>query len=79
MHTFAPHYSSHQKGRQKFLNKKEYGLDIFNNLNGQFVTRSTYSFTFEAVGFGDPQARVLFDLGAAAGLVNLDNVSLVLN
>ena len=23
---------------QKFLNKKEYGLDIFNNLNGQFVT-----------------------------------------
>ena len=43
------------------------------------TTRSTYSFTFEAVGFGDPQARVLFDLGAAAGLVNLDNVSLVLN
>ncbi|MGB1323942.1 MAG: carbohydrate-binding protein, partial [Flavobacteriaceae bacterium] len=42
-------------------------------------TRTTYSFTFEAVGFGDPQARVLFDLGAAAGLVNLDNVSLVLN
>ena len=43
------------------------------------TTRSTYSFTFEAVAFGDPQARVLFDLGAAVGQVNLDNVSLVLN
>jgi len=43
------------------------------------TTRTTYSFTFEAVEFGDPQARVLFDLGAAAGQVNLDNVSLVLN
>ncbi|MGB2315924.1 MAG: carbohydrate-binding protein, partial [Flavobacteriaceae bacterium] len=43
------------------------------------TTRTTYSFTFEAVTFGDPQARVLFDLGAAVGQVNLDNVSLVLN
>ena len=37
-----------------------------------------YSYTFDAVNFGDPQARVLFDLGAAAGQVNLDNVALFL-
>ncbi|MGB1370679.1 MAG: carbohydrate binding domain-containing protein [Flavobacteriaceae bacterium] len=43
------------------------------------TTRTTYSLTFNAVTFGDPQARVLFDLGAAVGQVNLDNVSLVLN
>ncbi len=42
-------------------------------------TRTTYSYTFDAVTFGDPQARVLFDLGADTGQVNLDNVSLVLN
>jgi hypothetical protein len=42
------------------------------------TTRTTYSYTFEAIGFGDPQARVLFDMGADAGLVNLDNVSLIL-
>ena len=42
------------------------------------TTRTTYSFTFEAVTFGDPQARVLFDLGAAVGQVNLDNVALFL-
>ena len=42
------------------------------------TTRTTYSYTFEAIGFGDPQARVLFDLGADVGLVNLDNVSLIL-
>ena len=41
-------------------------------------TRTTYSYTFEAVNFGDPQARVLFDLGAEAGQVNLDNVALFL-
>jgi hypothetical protein len=42
------------------------------------TTRTTYSYTFEAIGFGDPQARVLFDMGADVGLVNLDNVSLIL-
>jgi len=41
-------------------------------------TRTTYSYTFEAIGFGDPQGRVLFDLGAAVGEVNLDNVALYL-
>ena len=33
-------------------------------------TRTTYSYTFEAVTFGDPLARVLFDLGADTGQVN---------
>ena len=42
------------------------------------TTRTTYSYTFEAIVFGDPQARVLFDIGADVGLVNLDNVSLIL-
>ena len=40
--------------------------------------RTTYSYTFEAIGFGAPQARVLFDLGADSGVVNIDNVSLIL-
>ena len=43
------------------------------------TTRTTYSYTFESIGFGAPQARVLFDLNAVAGEVNLDNVSLTLN
>jgi len=30
-------------------------------------------------GWGAADARVLFDLGAAAGLVNIDNVSLSIN
>ena len=42
------------------------------------TTRTTYSYTFEAIGFGAPQARVLFDLGADSGVVNLDNVSLII-
>ena len=42
------------------------------------TTRTTYSYTFEAIGFGNPQARVLFDLGADTGVVNLDNVSLLI-
>ena len=42
------------------------------------TTRTTYSYTFEAIGFGASQARVLFDLGAATGVVNLDNVALFL-
>jgi hypothetical protein len=43
------------------------------------TTRTTYSYTFDSIGFGAPQARVLFDLNAVAGEVNLDNVSLTLN
>ena len=39
-------------------------------------TRSTYSLTLTASGFGAIDARVLFDLGAEIGLVNIDNVSL---
>jgi hypothetical protein len=40
------------------------------------TTRQTYSVTVSAAGWGAPNARVLFDLGAAAGDVNIDNVSL---
>ena len=40
-------------------------------------TRTTYTYTTNAT-FGAPDARVLFDLGADVGLVNIDNVSLVL-
>lgn len=38
-------------------------------------SRATYKYTFTA-DFGATNARVLFDLGAAAGQVNIDNVSL---
>ena len=41
------------------------------------ITRQTYSVVLTASGFGAPDARVLFDLNGAAGLVNIDNVSLV--
>jgi len=41
-------------------------------------TRTTYSLTLVASGFGSPDARVIFDLGADAGMVNIDNVSLFL-
>ncbi|MDB4064857.1 Ig-like domain-containing protein, partial [Flavobacteriaceae bacterium] len=40
--------------------------------------RTTYSVTLEA-NFGDSDARVLFDLGAELGLVNIDDVSLINN
>ena len=40
-------------------------------------TRETYSIVLTATGFGASDARVLFDLNGAAGLVNIDNVSLV--
>ena len=40
--------------------------------------RTTYSVTMEAT-FGDSDARVLFDLGAEVGLVNIDDVSLINN
>lgn len=39
-------------------------------------TRTTYSITKTANGWGAANARVIFDLGAAAGDVNIDNVSL---
>ncbi|WP_242120012.1 carbohydrate binding domain-containing protein [Aestuariivivens sediminicola] len=41
-------------------------------------TRTTYSLTLTASGWGAPDARVLFDMGADAGQVNIDNVSLFL-
>ena len=43
------------------------------------TTRTTYSVTVMADGWGAADARVIFDLGAAAGLVNIDNVSLSIN
>ena len=45
------------------------------------TTRETYTITVNSIDapFGAPDARVLFDLGAAAGSVNIDNVSLFLN
>jgi hypothetical protein len=42
------------------------------------ATRTTYSLTLSSANFGALDARVLFDLGAEAGLVNLDNVALIL-
>ena len=41
-------------------------------------TRTTFALTLSASGFGAPNARVLFDIGGEIGLVNIDNVSLVL-
>ncbi|WP_158837268.1 carbohydrate binding domain-containing protein [Polaribacter sp. L3A8] len=41
-------------------------------------TRTTYSVTLSAAEFGASDARVIFDLGAAVGMVNLDNVSLII-
>ncbi len=41
--------------------------------------RQTYMVTLTATGFGAPDARVLFDSGAEVGIVNIDNVSLVLD
>ena len=40
------------------------------------ATRTTYSITKSVAGWGATDARVLFDLGAAAGEVYIDNVSL---
>ena len=41
-------------------------------------TRTTYSLTLTSSGWSAPDARVLFDMGADAGQVNIDNVSLFL-
>lgn len=42
------------------------------------TSKTTYTLTLVATGFGATDARVIFDLGADAGIVNIDNVSLVL-
>jgi hypothetical protein len=42
------------------------------------ATKTTYSLTLSSAGFGAPNARVIFDMGADVGLVNIDNVSLFL-
>ncbi|MFT5251434.1 MAG: hypothetical protein ACI87N_000413 [Flavobacteriales bacterium] len=41
------------------------------------TTRTTYTVEVGATNFGAADARVLFDLGAAVGEVNIDNVSLI--
>jgi len=43
------------------------------------TTRATYTITLSASEFGATDARVLFDLGADTGVVNIDNVSLTSN
>lgn len=40
------------------------------------TTQETYTLSLTATGFGAPNARVLFDSGAATGIVNIDNVIL---
>lgn len=40
------------------------------------TTQTTYSLTLTASGFGATDARVIFDMGAEVGMVNIDNVSL---
>ena len=42
-------------------------------------TVTTYTLTLTATGFGALNARVLFDVGAERGMVNIDNVTLSLN
>jgi hypothetical protein len=42
-------------------------------------TVTNYTLTLTADGFGALDARVLFDLGAEVGMVNIDNVTLSLN
>lgn len=43
------------------------------------TTPTNYELVLEAAGFGASDARVLFDLNAEAGIVNIDNVILTLN
>lgn len=54
------------------------GGDFSNNSEPVDIstTITNYSLTLTAAGFGATDARVLFDLGAAVGIVNIDNVSL---
>ncbi|MFH4966929.1 carbohydrate binding domain-containing protein [Gaetbulibacter sp. M240] len=57
------------------------GGDFSNTTEAVNLTavRQTFTLTLTATGFGAPDARVLFDSGAEIGLVNIDNVSLVLD
>ncbi|WP_339659684.1 carbohydrate binding domain-containing protein [uncultured Polaribacter sp.] len=41
------------------------------------TTRTTYTLTLSSNDFGAADARVIFDIGAAIGVVNIDNVSLI--
>ncbi|WP_232827460.1 carbohydrate binding domain-containing protein [Winogradskyella aurantiaca] len=54
------------------------GGDFSNNSEPVNITTNVtnYSLTLTAGGFGAPDARVLFDVGAEVGVVNIDNVSL---
>jgi hypothetical protein len=42
------------------------------------ATRTTYTLTLSSANFGAADARVLFDVGAETGIVNIDNVSLII-
>lgn len=42
------------------------------------TTRTTYTLTLSSSDFGAADARVIFDIGAAIGAVNIDNVSLII-
>jgi hypothetical protein len=42
------------------------------------ATRTTYSLTLSSANFGAFDARVIFDLGAETGVVNIDNVALII-
>ncbi|SDR87297.1 Carbohydrate binding domain-containing protein [Polaribacter sp. KT25b] len=42
------------------------------------TSKTTYSLTLSAAEFGATDARVIFDLGAEIGIVNIDNVSLII-
>lgn len=43
------------------------------------TTKQTFTLTLTANGIGAPDARVLFDSGAQIGVVNIDNVALMLD
>ncbi|MEM6513552.1 MAG: carbohydrate binding domain-containing protein [Pseudomonadota bacterium] len=57
------------------------GGDFSNTTETVALTTDWQNFTFEltAAGFGDPAARVLFDLGAEVGQVFIDDISLVVS
>jgi len=42
------------------------------------ATRTTYSVTLSSANFGASDARVIFDVGAETGMVNIDNVALII-
>jgi hypothetical protein len=55
------------------------GGDFSNNSKPVSINteRQQYGLVLTADGFGAPDARVLFDVGAEVGLVNIDDVSLI--